>query len=109
MFEIIKTAHAASTPLTNKFAFGGLNSLGEGIGRLIPPAFSLAAVALVLYILIGGFKYMTSGGDKNAVASARAMITHAIIGIALLIMLFLILAILPQLLGFRTSYSIIKL
>jgi hypothetical protein len=32
-------------------------------------------------IIIAGFKYITSGGDTNKVASAKSTLTYAIIGI----------------------------
>lgn len=89
--------------LSNQFAFGKVGSLGEVLSRLALPAFSLAAVAVIFYFLIGAIKYLTSGGDKNAVSSAQAMITHAIIGFFLLIMLFLIMQYIPQIFGFRIS------
>ena len=51
---------------------------------------SLAVLALFIMLLIGGFKYLTSGGDQKATASAQQTITYAIIGIALLSVAFLI-------------------
>ncbi|MCL5784438.1 MAG: hypothetical protein M1142_03735 [Patescibacteria group bacterium] len=89
--------------LKDQFAFGKFNSLGEILSGLIGPAFSIAAVAVVFYFLIGAFKYLTSGGDKNAVASARDMITHSIIGFLLLMMLFLIMQFIPQIFGFKIA------
>ena len=37
----------------------------------------------MIMIIIGGFKYVTSGGDTNSIASAKNTIIYAIIGIVL--------------------------
>lgn len=73
------------------FGFGDITSLGDALSRLVVPGFSLAAVAVVIYFLLGAFKFLTSGGNKEEVAAARAMITHAIIGFIILMFAFLIL------------------
>ncbi len=39
--------------------------------------------AAVVFILIAAFNYLTSGGDEKKVASAKKMVTYAIIAIAL--------------------------
>ncbi len=78
------------------FGFGGYTSFGDVVQRLIDPIFSVAAVFVVLYFLWGAFNYLKSGGNKEEVAAARAMITHAIIGFIILIFAFFILQFIPQ-------------
>src|SRR3990170_988036 len=74
-----------------QFAFGGIPSLGAGITGLVIPAFGLASTVVIFYFLIGAFKFLVSGGDKNALSDAQGMIVHALIGFLLLMLLFLIL------------------
>lgn len=85
--------------LSQQFAFGHITSLSQGLGYLITPAFSIAAVAVVFYFLIGAIKYITSGGEKEPLSSAQAMITHAIIGFILLILIFIIAKFIPEYFG----------
>ncbi|SRR5258708_3693651 len=85
--------------LSKEFGFGFFNSFGELISKLVPIVFDLVAVVIVFYFLYAGFRFIISGGDKNAVAEARGMITHAIIGLLMLIILFLFLQVLPKWLG----------
>lgn len=85
--------------LSEQFGFGNITTLGAGFNRLVGPAFAIAGVAVVIYLLIGGLKYMTSGGDKNAIASAQQMMTHAIIGFVLLVLLFVIVQFVPEFFG----------
>lgn len=42
--------------------------------------FPIAGFALLIYLIFGGFNYLTSGGDPNKVAHARSIITTALIG-----------------------------
>jgi len=81
----------AQVDIGSKFGFGDIKSLGEATTRLVTPAFQLTAAAVVIYFLLGAFKYLTSGGNKEEVAGARQMIVHAIIGFIILMFAFLIL------------------
>ena len=43
----------------------------------------LVGVAAVIMIIIGGLKYITSGGDSNSTAGAKNTILYAIIGLVI--------------------------
>ena len=90
------------------FAYGYVESLGQGVNLLVAPAFSIATLAVTIYFLVGAFKYLTSAGDKEAVASARGMITHAIIGFVILMFAFLIFQFLLSSLFGLTGFRIIQ-
>lgn len=51
------------------------------IVNIINLLLTAAAVISVIMIIIGGFKYATSNGDSNKVASAKNTILYAIIGL----------------------------
>lgn len=70
--------------------------MGETTSKLVVPAFSLAAAGVVIYFLLGAFKYLRSGGNKEEVEGSRQMITHAIIGFIILMFAFLVLQFIPQ-------------
>lgn len=63
----------------------GVTDLPTLIGRLIGLALSLLGVLLVVYILYGGFTWMTAGGDEKKVAEAKGMIKNAVIGIVVIV------------------------
>lgn len=48
-----------------------------------------AAVAVVM-LIVGGFKYVTSGGDQNTVKSAKNTIQYAVIGLVVAILAYAI-------------------
>ncbi len=83
---------AYAVELNKEYGFGWVSSAGYFLGLyLVPIVFEIAGIAVLFYTVFAAIKYMTSGGDKEAVASARAMITHSIIGFLLLIFVFLFL------------------
>lgn len=85
--------------LSKQYAFGNITSLGQGLGFLVGPAFMIAGVAVVIYFIIGAVRFIFSAGDKGAVQGARDMITHAIIGFILLMLMFLLFQFIPEFLG----------
>jgi magnesium-transporting ATPase (P-type) len=58
-------------------------SLNETIAKAINVISSLVAVASVIMIIVGGFRYVTSGGDSTKTGSARNTIMNAIIGLVI--------------------------
>ena len=55
------------------------------VGAIISTAIGLMGVVLLCYLLLGGFTWMTAGGDETKVKKARAMITNAVIGIVIVV------------------------
>ncbi|MFH1433414.1 MAG: Ig-like domain-containing protein, partial [Candidatus Uhrbacteria bacterium] len=63
--------------------FGGTADIRVIIARLIRTALSFAGLVLVVYIMYGGFLWMTSGGQAEKITKARSTIINAIIGIVI--------------------------
>lgn len=57
----------------------------EMVGRLINVALGFLGVIAVVIILIGGFKWMTAGGNEDKVAEARKMIGYGVIGLIIIL------------------------
>ena len=78
---------------------------GEGISlffnNLISLIYIIAAVVFVFMLLWGAFEWLTSGGDKEKVASAQRRITNAIIGIVLFGVAFAIIRVIGTFTGFK--------
>ena len=58
--------------------------LGAFIGVLTSVVFIVAGLAAFFYLILGGFQYITSGGDKAGAQAARDRITYAILGLAII-------------------------
>src|SRR3989338_6329283 len=70
-------------------------------------AVGLAVLALFVMFLIGGFKYLTSGGYPKATTAAQQTLTYAIMGLGLMSIAFLIFKIIESFTGVNvTTFSI---
>lgn len=106
--ELIKTVSAQNqrVSIDGNYPFAthyGFSSLGEFVQRILPLAFSVAALMVVFYFIIGAFELITSQGDKAHIVSARSKIYHSIIGFILLIVIFLVMQYLLPALGVDLS------
>lgn len=59
--------------------------LPEIIGSLINIALGFVGVILLVYLVYGGFLWMTSGGSDEGVKKAQTMIKNAIIGLVIVV------------------------
>ena len=76
-----------------------IKDLVDIIENIISIAIRLAGILAFIMLLIGGFKYLTSGGDPKAAESARKTITYAILGLVLIIAAWFILKFLSEFTG----------
>lgn len=68
----------------------GQADLKETIGQLIRVLLGFLGVVAVVIILLGGFKWMTAGGNDEKVAEAKRLIIAGIIGLAIILSAFAI-------------------
>ncbi|MCL5003916.1 MAG: hypothetical protein M1352_01440 [Patescibacteria group bacterium] len=87
----------AITP--SALGLSGFNDLGSVVSAFLPVIISLAGLALFAYLLLGGIKYLTSGGDDKALMEARKIITNAVIGMIIVFISFWIIRIVETVLG----------
>lgn len=74
-------------------------NLGDLFGRIVSYALGFAGIVLFVLLIIGGFKFITSGGDPKAVESAKGTLTSAITGLIIILLAYLILALITKLTG----------
>lgn len=74
--------------------------VGVIISELLPYLFVLAGLALLVYLIYGGFQLMTSGGDPKAMESAKGKITNAIVGFIIIFVAYWLMQILQIIFGF---------
>jgi hypothetical protein len=75
------------------------------IGNLISAVIGFLGVVLFLYLLYGGFLWMTAGGDAGQVKTATAVIRNAIIGLVIITLAYSISYFIIQNLGTAVSQS----
>lgn len=76
-----------------------LDKLGVVFENLVSALLALGGVALFVMLLLGGFKYLTSGGDPKKAEEAKKTLTYAIGGLVLLVGSFLILQLIQDITG----------
>lgn len=66
-------------------------NFGAVIGALIIVIFIIAIVIALIWLIIGGIKWITSSGDSSKVEGARNQIIAAVIGLVVVFLSFFIL------------------
>lgn len=80
-------------------------NFGPLVGRLITLLLVVAIVISLFFLIYGGIKWITSGGDKGAVDAARNHIIAAIVGLVISLLAFFII----QLIGGLFGISVVNL
>ncbi len=83
--------------------FGPTTGLTGVIGQAITLAFGVAAIVAVIYLIIGGFSYVTAGGNPEAVEAAKTTIVNAVIGLLVILASYLIVNFILDSLNARVS------
>lgn len=87
-----------------KFRFGD-STLANILSSADGIIFFLAGFALMVYLILGGFQLMTSGGSPDAAAGGKAKITSALIGFVIIFTAYWIVQILGRVLGLQEIIS----
>jgi len=74
-----------NTTIINKINAPGMGwtNLASVITSLVSVLLIISALATFLYLLMGGFMWITSGGDAKKTESAGKQITNALIGLGI--------------------------
>ena len=82
---------------------GVTDQVGPVLRNAIIGILVIAAVVALLFLIWGGFKWITSGGDKAKVQAARETIIAAIVGLIVAFLAYFILTIVLGLFGISLS------
>lgn len=74
-------------------------TIGALISGLIGFFILFASIAAFIYLIIGGIQWMTSGGDKTAIETARNRIIQAVIGLIVVASVWAIISLLFPVVG----------
>ena len=80
-----------------------LSDLEKVFGNVVSVALGFAGIVLFIMLIIGGFRYITAGGDPKGVESAKKTLTYAIGGIVLVALAFLILRFIESFTGAQVT------
>lgn len=95
------------TPLGDFTGIGGYQPTGDGTGqitKLFSNVFGFLTIAaglsFLIYFAMGGLTWITSGGDKGKVDSAKSRMTSAAIGMIIITVTYGIVWIIGKVVGF---------
>ncbi len=74
-------------------------NFGAVIGAIVIVFFVIAVIIALLWLIIGGIKWITSSGDSSKVEAARNQIIAAVIGLVVVFLSFFILNVLLTVFG----------
>lgn len=88
--------------------YSPLTGVASLFGNVVAVVAIIAGFLAFIALIAGGFRYITARGDPKAIAAAQGMITWAIIGLALIIISWLILVFIKEFTGVDVTTFIIK-
>jgi len=99
-------AQISDSSVTNKLKQTGFSAgfsrdtneftLSETIGRIVSMALSLIGVVFMILIILGGYQWMTAGGNEEQVSKAKDRIKNAIIGLVITVSAYAIWALIEE-------------
>lgn len=87
----------AGKPLSNP-----LDSITNYVSSIVGMLTIFASVWFLFMILFAGYEWISAGGDAKKIASARDRITHAFVGLVIVIGSWSLLAVAGQFFGYDT-------
>lgn len=75
------------------------------IGFAVQILFIVAGLVAFVYLLLGGIKWITSGGDKGQVEAARNQIIQALIGLVVVFLAWGLIVLIEKLFGLCLGFS----
>lgn len=99
-------AQGSNVPIDPPKGFFG--SIGELLNKLLTFVFVIAALLVFLYLILGAFNWITSGGDKGKTQAAQSTIVAAVVGIIILAASYAVLIIVLNFLGYSSLEELIN-
>jgi len=98
--DLVPAAYAQTSDIdSNVTGFFAYTNVGDLVSNLVTAAIVIGAIATLIYMVMGGINYITSGGDAQKVESAQKHITNAIIGLVIIVAAYAIFTVIKALLG----------
>ncbi|MBI2587195.1 hypothetical protein HYW29_00045 [Candidatus Amesbacteria bacterium] len=104
---------AQGTPIGNFSGIGPLGEVPQGstpitdtlvkfastISTIIGVATISAGLWFMVQVFIGAFQWLTSGGDKQALENAKKRLTHAVIGLLMVVLSYALISVIGLIFG----------
>lgn len=84
---------------------GPQGSFGDLLNNFITWSIAIGALMTLLFILMGGFNYVTAGDDETKAEGARKTITNGVIGLIIIASAFIIWKLVVSILSLETVFK----
>jgi TRAP-type C4-dicarboxylate transport system permease small subunit len=75
--------------------------------NLLTAILALAGITVFIMLIIGGFRYITSGGDPKSTESAKNTITYAVAGLLVIALAYIIIRVVQQFIFEGTNINLL--
>lgn len=82
----------------------GENILARALARYFAAFLALGAIAFLIYLVYGAFRWLTAGENKGQLDAAKSTITQSLIGLTILASVFAIATIIGRILGLGDNF-----
>lgn len=89
-------------PFAGKTISNPIDTLTGYISSIVGMLTIFASIWFLFMLLFAGYEWISAGGDAKKVASARDRITHAFVGLVIVVGAWSLLAVVGQFFGFDT-------
>ena len=93
----------AQQPIETYNGAATIHGLEALFANVLNAVFGAVGIVLFIMLLLGGFKYITSGGDPKALESAKNTLTYAVFGLVLAACAYLFLVFVEYFTGFNIT------
>ena len=80
-----------------------LGNLNQVFGSVISQLLTLVGMLAVVMLVVGGYKYLMAGTDKDAASKARNTLTYVVLGLILAVSAWMIINLVGTFLGVNLS------
>ncbi|OGY16849.1 MAG: hypothetical protein A2785_03735 [Candidatus Chisholmbacteria bacterium RIFCSPHIGHO2_01_FULL_49_18] len=100
MLTLFGVAYAQGAITVSQPAGFMITDVGTLIAGAIGAAFIIAGLLVFGYLVWGGIQWITAGGDKANIESARGRISNALVGLAIIAAAYAVVLLLQYVFGF---------
>lgn len=106
--SVVSPAYALQVKTPSNIGIDPTTAPSTILSSALTIVYIVAALLVLYFLILGAFRWITSGGDKDAIGKARNAIVNALIGLAVLALAVVIVVIVGKILNINIlgSFSI---
>lgn len=110
--QLARVRNPIAPNLSPETGEGAITQFGNIIAIIVKVFLIAGSLFFVFVFIIGAIRWISSGGDKAQIESARSTILNAVVGLIILFSLFAIVGVVDRLFGFnilKINFDLLKI